>query len=107
MGKSHLRFRREPLASERMKFSLYAGFFMNVCMLKSERRREMPKHPALTRKSFYIDPATLRRAKRALQVRTDAEAIRLSLERVAEMERFWRFMTKSHGVLKPGSFDQS
>ena len=61
----------------------------------------------MTRKSFYIDEDTLRRAKRALRVRTDAEAIRLSLERVAEMEKFWQFMKKSHGVLKRGSLDAS
>jgi hypothetical protein len=65
----------------------------------------MAKETTLTRKSFYIDPVTLRRAKRVLRVRTDAEAIRLSLERVAEMEKFWRFMTKSHGLLKRGSLD--
>lgn len=65
----------------------------------------MAKETALTRKSFYIDPDTLRRAKRALRVRTDAEAIRLSLERVAEMEKFWQFMAKSRGVLKRGAFE--
>ncbi len=67
----------------------------------------MAKETALTRKSFYIDQKTLRRARRILRVRTDAEAIRLSLERVAEMEEFWQFMTKSRGVLKPGSLDAS
>jgi hypothetical protein len=65
------------------------------------------KEGTLTRKSFYIDQDTLRRAKRVLRVRTDAEAIRLSLERVAEMEEFWRFMTKTHGVLKRGSLNVS
>ena len=67
----------------------------------------MAKDTTLTRKSFYIDENVLRRAKRALRVRTDAEAIRLSLERVAEMEKFWRFMNKSRGVLKRGSFELS
>ena len=67
----------------------------------------MAKRTALTRKSFFIDDATLRRAKRVLRVRTDAEAVRLSLERVAEMDRFWRFMGKSRGVLKPGSVETS
>ena len=67
----------------------------------------MAKETTLTRKSFYINQDTLRRAKRVLRVRTDAEAIRLSLERVAEMEKFWEFMTKSRGVLKRGSFDVS
>lgn len=67
----------------------------------------MAKEATLTRKSFYVDQDILRRAKRVLWVRTDAEAIRLSLERVAEMEKFWRFMTKSRGVLKRCSFDVS
>jgi len=63
----------------------------------------MSKTATLTRKSFFVDPATLRRAKRALRVRSDAEAVRLSLERVAEMDKFWRFMEKSRGTLKRGS----
>ena len=67
----------------------------------------MPKQATLTRKSFFIDAGALRRAKRALGVRTDAEAVRLSLERVAEMDRFWRFMAKSRAVLKPGSVEPS
>jgi hypothetical protein len=67
----------------------------------------MAKEATLTRRSFYIDQKTLQRAKRALRVRTDAEAIRLSLERVAEMEQFWQFMTKTQGVLKRGSLDIS
>jgi len=72
-----------------------------------EGEDKMAKETTLTRKSFYIDQDTLRRAKRVLRVRTDAEAIRLSLERVAEMEKFWQFMTKSRGVLKRGSLDIS
>ena len=67
----------------------------------------MAKETTLIRKSFYIDENTLRRAKRVLRVRTDAEAIRLSLERVTEMEKFWQFMTKTRGILKRGSFDIS
>ena len=67
----------------------------------------MAKERTLIRKSFYINQDTLRRAKRVLRVRTDAEAIRLSLERVAEMEKFWLFMRKSRGVLKRGSLDLS
>lgn len=83
---------------------MYACLVSIVCMLLWNLRGHMAKE-ALTRKSFYIDPVTLRRAKRVLRVRTDAEAIRLSLERVAEMEQFWQFMTKSRGLLKPGSLD--
>lgn len=64
----------------------------------------MPKRATLKRKSFFIDEATLKEAKRTLRVDSDAEAVRLSLEQVAEMGRFWRFMDKSKGKLKPGSF---
>jgi hypothetical protein len=64
----------------------------------------MSRRAQLKRKSFSIDEATLREAKRALSVESDAEAVRLSLEQVAEMHRFWRFMDKSKGKLKPGSF---
>jgi hypothetical protein len=66
----------------------------------------MAKRAQLKRKSFFIDEATLQEAKRALHVASDAEAVRLSLEQVAEMGRFWRFMDKSRGKLKPGSFGE-
>jgi hypothetical protein len=66
----------------------------------------MAKDTALIRKSFYVDPAALQRARRALRVHTDAEAIRLSLERVAEMEKFWQYMTRTRGTVKRGSFEK-
>lgn len=61
--------------------------------------------PPLTRKAFFVDPRALRRARRALGAHSDAEAVRLSIERVAEMEKFWRFMATTRGVLDPDSFD--
>jgi hypothetical protein len=60
----------------------------------------------LKRKSFFVDPTTLKRAKRALHLATDAEVIRVSLERIAEMEEFWNFMQESRHTLKPGSFEK-
>jgi hypothetical protein len=60
----------------------------------------------LKRKSFFVDESALHRAKKTLGVKTDAEVIRLSLERIAEMEDFWEFMKKSRHVLKPGSIDR-
>jgi hypothetical protein len=65
----------------------------------------MPKPAVLKRKSFFVDPDALRRARRVLRVRTDAEAVRLALERVTEMDRFWRFMAKSRASVKTGSFE--
>lgn len=61
----------------------------------------------LKRKSFFIDETVLHRAKRLLRASSDAEAIRLSLERVAEMERYWQFMESSRDKLPSGSFDKS
>lgn len=58
----------------------------------------------LKRASFFVDETTLRRAQKVLGVKSRAEVIRLSVERVIEMEEFWRFMEKSRGTLKPGSF---
>ncbi|MBI3029700.1 MAG: hypothetical protein HYY64_09335 [Candidatus Rokubacteria bacterium] len=57
----------------------------------------------LKRKSFFVNERALRRAKKALGVATDAEAVRLSVERIAEMEKFWHFMKSSRRSLKPGS----
>ena len=64
----------------------------------------MPKVVGLKRKSFFVDTRALRRARKALGVATDAEAVRGAVERVAEMEVFWRFMARTRGRLKPGSF---
>ena len=64
----------------------------------------MPKQVMLKRKSFFVDERALRRAKKVLGVATDAEAVRASLEQIAEMERFWKFMKRTRGTLRPGSF---
>ena len=60
----------------------------------------------LKRKSFFVDESVLRQAKRALGVKTDAEAVRMSLERIAAMEEFWKFMKRSRHTLKPGSLEK-
>jgi hypothetical protein len=57
----------------------------------------------LKRKAFFVDERSVRRARKAVGAATDAEAIRTSLERVAEMEDFWRFMEKTRRSLRPGS----
>jgi hypothetical protein len=63
----------------------------------------MARAARLKRKSFFVEVRTLQRAKKALGVPTDAEVVRLSLERAAEMEEFWRFMRETRRILKPGS----
>lgn len=66
----------------------------------------MSKPGNLKRKSFFVDEKILKRAKHLLRVSTDAEAIRLSLERVTEMERFQGWLEETGGTLEPGSFEQ-
>jgi len=61
--------------------------------------------PSLKRKSFFVDADAVRRARKALGVSTDAEAVRLAIERVAEMEEYWSFMDRSRSKLKSGSIE--
>ena len=61
----------------------------------------MGARSALKRKAFFIDEQSLERTKKALGARTDADAVRGSLEWVAEMEEFWRFMRRTRGTLRP------
>ena len=60
----------------------------------------------LKRKSYFVDEQALRRAQKALGAKTEAEVVRLAVERVAEMEEFWEFMTKSRKSLKPASAEK-
>ncbi|MBM4259334.1 MAG: hypothetical protein FJ147_25975 [Deltaproteobacteria bacterium] len=59
----------------------------------------------LKRRAFFVEDEMLERAKKALGVKTKADVIRLSIERVVEMDEFWRFMKKSRRAVQPGSFD--
>ena len=58
-----------------------------------------------TRKSFFVDAQAIGRARKVLGAATDAETVRLAVERVVEMETFWRFMAGTRGSLKPGSIE--
>jgi hypothetical protein len=65
----------------------------------------MAKKTVLKRRAFFVDERSLRRAKKALGLTTDAEVVREAIERVAEMEEFWKFMRETRGVLEPGSLE--
>ena len=58
-----------------------------------------------TRKSFFVDAQAIGRARKVLGTGTDAETVRLAVDRVVEMERFWRFMAGTRATLKPGSIE--
>ncbi len=69
--------------------------------------RQVLRRPSTryTRRSFFVDEGAIRRARRVLGVETNAEAVRLAVDRVVEMEEFWRFMTRSRRRLKPESIE--
>lgn len=56
-----------------------------------------------TRKSFFVDAKAIDQARRVLGAGTKAEAVRLAVDRVVEMEKFWRFMARTRAGLKRGS----
>ena len=58
-----------------------------------------------TRKSFFVDAKAIDEARKALGAGTNAEAVRLAVDRVVEMEKFWRFMAGTRSGLKPGSIE--
>jgi len=58
-----------------------------------------------TRKSFFVDVQAIDRARKVLGAGTDAETVHLAVDRVVEMEEFWRFMTRSRRSLMPGSIE--
>lgn len=66
---------------------------------------EAKRRGRYTRRSFFVDDSAVRRARKVLNADTDAEAVRLAVERVLQMEAFWQFMVKSRGRLPPGSID--
>jgi Arc/MetJ family transcription regulator len=70
-----------------------------------ERRPSVRRVARYTRKSFFVDEKAIKRARKALGVGTDAEAVRAAVERVVEMEEFWRFMAQTRGLLEPGSIE--
>jgi hypothetical protein len=71
---------------------------------RAQAEERMARTAGLKRKSSFVAERTLERAKKALGVPTDAQVVRLSLERAAEMEEFWRFMLRNRRrILKPGS----
>ena len=75
--------------------------------LSSGLSGRMAAKPRLKRKSYFVDERALSRAKKAFGAKTEAEAIRLSVERVVEIEEFWDFMKKTRRALKPGSMEKS
>jgi len=58
-----------------------------------------------TRRSYFVDERAVQRARRVLGVETNAEAVRLAVDRVVEMEEFWRFMNRSRAQVKAGSIE--
>jgi hypothetical protein len=69
-------------------------------------KRSAARTTRYARRSFFVDDSAIRRARKALGVGTNAEAVRLAVDRVIEMEEFWRFMARSRRSLGVGSFEK-
>jgi hypothetical protein len=96
------------IGPEKLKLETYACLYYDVCITAWSRLEvNMAARVKLKRKSYFVDERALSRAKKALGVKTEAEVIRLSVERVAEMEEFWEFMKKTRRSLRPGSVEKS
>lgn len=67
----------------------------------------MAQHATLKRRAFFVDDRALQQAKKVLGVKTDAEVVRLAVERIVEAEKFWQFMEKSRRTLQPGSVEEA
>ncbi len=65
----------------------------------------MPTAAGLKGKSFFVDTRALRRARKALGVATEAEAVRRAVERVAEMDEAPGFPPVPRGRL-PAEADE-
>ena len=60
----------------------------------------------LERKAFFVEPKTLKKARRILGARSDGEAVRMALERVKEAEESWKPLLRLAGSAKGGRFDE-
>lgn len=70
-------------------------------------REEIMARPIrFIRKSYFVDTATLRRARKALGTSSDAETVRQAVEHVADMAAFRTFMRKARASVRPGSFER-
>jgi hypothetical protein len=69
--------------------------------------RRMPASHPFKRRVFLVDERAVRRARKALGASSDAEAIRMSVQCIAEMDRFWRLMGDTRRSVPPGSFDET
>jgi hypothetical protein len=65
----------------------------------------MAERTRLKRTSLFLEPSALARARRVLGATSDAEAVRMSLERIVDMERFWAFIRRTRRSLPPKSFE--
>jgi hypothetical protein len=59
---------------------------------------------SLKRRSYFVDHKAIERAKRILGAPSDADVVRIAIDRVIEMDRFREFIEKTKGSLPRGSF---
>lgn len=63
------------------------------------------ENASLERKAFFVEPQTLKRARRILRAKSDGETVRLALARVKEIEESWKPLLKLGGRAKAARFE--
>ncbi|MEK6607650.1 MAG: hypothetical protein AABZ30_08320 [Myxococcota bacterium] len=61
--------------------------------------------PRLVRKSYFVEPAVLRKLTRAVGARSEAEAIRLVARWYVESEAVKAHLRRTAGSLRPDEID--
>lgn len=64
----------------------------------------MAQDSRMVRKSYFVDPKLIGEATKLTGAKSEAEALRKIIATYVQQQRFWRFMEKSAGKLKRGSF---
>jgi hypothetical protein len=65
----------------------------------------MERKTKLKRKAFFVDERKIRKAKKILGLNSEAEVVRVAVDRTLEMEEFWRFMEETRNSIEPGSLE--
>jgi hypothetical protein len=75
--------------------------WLDICLSMSEH---MPMTATLKRRSYFVDDNAVQRAKRILGAATDADVVRIAIDRVIEMDKFRKFVEQTARSVPRGSF---
>lgn len=62
------------------------------------------KTSSLVRRAYFVDPRMVKKAARLLGAKSDAHAVRRLVSQFLDQQKFLKFMQKSAGTVKRGTF---